>query len=120
MTKQELIKIIDEKILNAERDLIIMTSNDKKYNQCLCIELKGEIQAYTEILELLESSELLNGNISVDLDALNILMRYREIHIYNKNNSFEMELWGDLINKITKEEYEKLKWYIALHKKLDL
>ena len=53
MTKQELIKILDEKIENAENNLkMIMSDNNKR------LLLVGEIQAYTDIKNLLKKEML--------------------------------------------------------------
>ena len=71
MTKQELIKILDEKIENAKRDFYIKQKEisdlfDKKQfddldeverEQCI---LSGEIDAYKDVLNLIESSGELN------------------------------------------------------------
>ena len=67
MTKQELIKILDEKIENAsndfERTVKIMgrvSGNEKEYYTPHFHALRGEIDAYTDVICLIESSGVLD------------------------------------------------------------
>lgn len=62
MTKQELIKILDEKIENAfnHRERVCMPLGKKttKNDLALKFKLEGEIDAYTDIKNLLENEVL--------------------------------------------------------------
>ena len=61
MTKQELIKILDEKIENAEKDLkkqYVKINTEQPIDIQLFGALRGEIQAYTDIKNLLENEVL--------------------------------------------------------------
>lgn len=63
MTNQELIKILDEKIENARNDRERKRndlSNSKEWRDNESIRLYGEIQAYTDIKNLLKNEVLEN------------------------------------------------------------
>ena len=66
MTKQELLKIIEEKIENAEKDREKLYKQEKettyKNNREKIKELNGEINAYNEVLNLIESSCVLEND----------------------------------------------------------
>ena len=60
MTKQELIKILDEKIENAENNLKIENEEYiKEYGMSFdYCQIKGELRAYIDIKNLLENEVL--------------------------------------------------------------
>lgn len=61
-TINEIYELICEKIENAERDLKALVNETKSLIITdLKAEIKGEIQAYTDIKILLETSEVLNN-----------------------------------------------------------
>lgn len=79
MTTQELYETIKEKKESAERDLettrpkALIEKNDAEYELLIMKlkELNGEIDAYTDVLCLIESSGLLNSKIYCDKYTLN-------------------------------------------------
>ena len=68
-TLQEIYELIKQKKENAERDLettrpkALIEKNDAEYELLIMKlkELKGEIEAYTDVLCLIESSGVLDG-----------------------------------------------------------
>ncbi len=100
MTSKELYETIKQKRESAENDLkMIMSDNNKR------LLLVGEIDAYTDVLCLLESSCELTEREQVLYDEL---IMYFNIYVVARSNRINLiNILDDLIEEVKKNDQER-------------